>query len=48
MKKAKNASGGAKKKTLKAEEKEAGTSETTPVKVDSLDDEDQGFGGWLR
>lgn len=48
MKKSKLNSGTAKKKTIKVEEKEADNTENVPVKVDSLDDEEQGFGGWLR
>lgn len=48
MKKNKHYSGIAKKKTISAEEKEATGSEQAPVKVDTLDDEEQGFGGWLR
>ncbi|KAJ8721324.1 hypothetical protein PYW07_002099 [Mythimna separata] len=48
MKKSKLNSGTAKKKTIKVEEKETENTENTPVAVDSLDDEEQGFGGWLR
>ncbi|KAH9642832.1 hypothetical protein HF086_008463, partial [Spodoptera exigua] len=48
MKKNKQTSGIAKKKTIKVEDKEPETTEKVPVKVDSLDDEEQGFGGWLR
>ncbi|KAJ8730609.1 hypothetical protein PYW08_002022 [Mythimna loreyi] len=48
MKKSKLNSGTAKKKTIKVEEKESENTENVPVAVDSLDDEEQGFGGWLR
>uniref|UniRef100_A0A2A4K110 Uncharacterized protein n=2 Tax=Heliothis virescens TaxID=7102 RepID=A0A2A4K110_HELVI len=48
MKKNKLNSGTAKKKTIKVEEKPTENTENVPVKVDSLDDEEQGFGGWLR
>ncbi|XP_022814631.1 uncharacterized protein LOC111348295 [Spodoptera litura] len=48
MKKSKQTLGTAKKKIIKVEDKEPETSEKAPVKVDSLDDEEQGFGGWLR
>lgn len=48
MKKNKQTSGTAKKKVIKIEDKEPETTEKAPVKVDSLDDEEQGFGGWLR
>ncbi|CAB3223175.1 unnamed protein product [Arctia plantaginis] len=48
MKKNKLNSGADKKNTIKVEEKQSEQSEQTPVKVDLLDDEEQGFGGWLR
>ncbi|XP_075974395.1 exit protein of rhodopsin and TRP A [Anticarsia gemmatalis] len=48
MKKNKTSNGAAKKKAVKVDDKEAASTEQAPVKVDSLDDEEQGFGGWLR
>lgn len=48
MKKTKLNSGATKKNTVKVEEKQTEKTEQAPVKVDSLDVEEQGFGGWLR
>ncbi|KAJ0175776.1 hypothetical protein K1T71_008935 [Dendrolimus kikuchii] len=47
MKRNKNTNGSNKKRTVKVEEKEP-TDIDTEVKPDSLDEEEQGFGGWLR
>ncbi|KAL0831526.1 hypothetical protein ABMA28_002320 [Loxostege sticticalis] len=49
MKKNKQSSGQAKRKTTKAAEtKESLNTEKASEKPDPLDDEEQGFGGWLR
>ncbi|KAG6461632.1 hypothetical protein O3G_MSEX012755 [Manduca sexta] len=47
MKKSKQ-HGGNKRKTGKVEEKSQESTDQLATKVDSLDDDEQGFGGWLR
>ncbi|XP_028168199.1 uncharacterized protein LOC114358427 [Ostrinia furnacalis] len=49
MKKNRQSSGQSKRKSTKvADSKESEKTDKVGVKPDSLDDEDQGFGGWLR
>ncbi|XP_060803607.1 uncharacterized protein LOC132902477 [Amyelois transitella] len=48
MKKNKQNNGTSKKKTEQQKVEENSGDEKNVAKVDSLDDEDQGFGGWLR
>lgn len=40
--------GSSKKRTIKIVEETESVTEKPNIKVDYLDDEDQGFGGWLK